>query len=286
MLKQAALFVPGNTPKMQLSADVFGADCLIFDLEDSVAIHQKDSARILVRECLTSRDFKDHQCIVRINPVDSPFYKDDLLEVVKSKPDAIMIPKATEAVVKQVEKDLSEHLNLQHTSISFYVILETAYGIETALQTCSASKRVVGLLLGGEDLCTDMRVTPTKERVELNYARGKVAMVGASLKIIAWDTPFVDVEDIEGFKHDTQQAKALGFTGKVCIHPNQVELVHEVFAFSTDEVLEAKAIIAAYQQAERQGLGASSYQGKMIDKPILERAKQIIASVKGSQADE
>ena len=286
MLKQAALFIPGNTPKMQLSADVFGADCLIFDLEDSVAVHQKDSARILVRECLKSRDFKEHQRIVRINPVDSPFYRDDLIEINKSKPDAIMIPKATEAVVKQVEKDLSDILDLQQSSISFYVILETAYGVETALQTCTASTRVVGVLLGGEDLCTDMRVTPSKARVELDYPRSKVAMVAAALKIIAWDTPFVDVEDSKGFKHDTQKAKALGFTGKVCIHPSQVELVHQVFAFSTEEVLEAKAIVAAYQQAEQKGLGASSYQGKMIDKPVLERAKQIIASYQGSQADE
>ncbi len=286
MLRQAALFIPGNTPKMQLSADVFGADCLIFDLEDSVAIHQKDSARILVRECLTSRDFENHQRIVRINPVDSPFYLDDLVEIGKSRPDAIMIPKATEAVVKQVEKDLSGILDFQQSSIMFYVILETAYGIETALQTCSASKRVVGVLLGGEDLCTDLRVTPTKQRIELVYPRSKVAMVAAALNIIAWDTPFVDVEDLEGFKHDTQKAKALGFTGKVCIHPNQVELVHHVFAFSNEEVLEAEAIIAAYKQAEKQGLGASSYQGKMIDKPVLERAKQIIASYKGKKIDE
>ncbi len=284
MLKQTALFIPGNTPKMQLSADVFGADCLIFDCEDSVAIHQKDSARILVRSCLTARDFQHHQRIVRINPVDSPFYQEDLIEMYHAKPDAIMIPKATPAVVKQVEHDLSE-IEAKHgaSSMMFYVIIETAYGVEMAFETCQESKRIVGVLLGGEDLCTDMHVTPTKKRIELQYPRSKVAMVATALNLVAWDTPYVDVDNLEGLRQDTQMAKSLGFTGKVCIHPNQVDIIKEVFAFTKEQVNEAIAIIEAYQYAEKQGLGVCSYQGKMIDKPVLERAKQIVAATKGSQ---
>ncbi len=279
MIKQTALFIPGNQPKMHISADVFGADCLIFDLEDSVAIHQKDSARLLVKEMIQAFDLSYTEVIVRINPVDSSFYQDDLKEMLQARPDALMIPKATKAVIEKVEADLKHYNDIYpNETLKLYIIIETAMGVETALETCLASKRIIGVLLGGEDLCTDMKVTPTKQRIELQYPRSKIAMTAAACNIMAWDTPFVDIDDHDGFKEDALMAKALGFGGKVCIHPNQIDIVKEVFAISEKQLKEAQEIIEAYELAQQQGLGAFSYRGKMIDKPILERAQQIVAA--------
>lgn len=261
---------------MLLSSSVLGADSVILDLEDAVALNQKDSARILVREAIKNLDFSNVEVMVRINPVGTPYWKEDLQQIIPVKPDIIMIPKATKDDVIAVEK-LVKELEQQHqlsTPVRFVLIAETAYGVETIVDTLKASQRIDGVLLGAEDFTTDMEIMRTKEGQEIEYARNKIAISAKAFNIQAIDTPFTDVNDFEGLKKDTQHAKALGFTSKALINPRQVDVVHEVFSPSEEEINNAKAILLEQEKAFSKGLGVFSFKGKMVDQPIIVRAQK------------
>lgn len=226
---------------MLLSSSVLGADSVILDLEDAVALNQKDSARILVREAIKNLDFSNVEVMVRINPVGTPYWKEDLQQIIPVKPDIIMIPKATKDDVIAVEK-LVKELEQQHqlsTPVRFVLIAETAYGVETIVDTLKASQRIDGVLLGAEDFTTDMEIMRTKEGQEIEYARNKIAI----------------------------SAKAL-------INPRQVDVVHEVFSPSEEEINNAKAILLEQEKALSKGLGVFSFKGKMVDQPIIVRAQK------------
>ncbi len=261
---------------MLLSASVLGADSVILDLEDAVALNQKDSARILVREAIKTLDFSEVEVMVRINPVGTPYWQEDLKQIIPVQPDIIMIPKATKDDVIEVENFVKE-LEKQHqitTPVRFVLIAETAYGVETIIDTLKASQRIDGVLLGAEDYTTDMEITRTKGGHEIEYARNKIAVSAKAFNIQAIDTPFTDVDDFEGLKKDTQHAKALGFTCKALINPRQVDVVHEVFSPSEEEINNAKAILLEQEKALSKGLGVFSFKGKMVDQPIIVRAQK------------
>lgn len=278
MLRRTTLFMPGNNPAMLLSAPILGADSVILDLEDAVALNQKDSARILVREAIQNLDFSDVEVIVRVNPVGTDYWKKDLDTIIPTKPDLIMIPKASKESVEEIEayiKMLEDKYHLS-SAVNFLIIAETAYGIETILETLRCSKRIVGVLLGAEDLTTDLGIARTKEGKEIEYARSKIAMACRAFNVQAIDTPFTDVDDFTGLKQDTEHAKALGFTGKALINPRQVDFVHDVFAPTMDEICYAQAIMEEQEKALREGLGVFSFRGKMVDQPIILRAQKIL----------
>ncbi len=278
MMRRSALFMPGNHPGMLLSAAILGADSVILDLEDAVALNAKDSARILVREAIQSLAFGDVEVMVRINPVGSLYWQKDLDHIVLAQPDCIMIPKAAKEDVEQVEAyvaKLEEQHQISHRC-QFFLIAETAYGIETLTETLRASKRIAGVLLGAEDLTADMGIVRTKAGHEIAYARAKVAMACQAFQVQAMDTPFTDVDDIEGLYQDTLYAKSIGMKGKALIHPRQVDAVHEVFAPNAEEVAYAKMILALQEKASKEGVGVFSYQGKMVDLPIILRAQSIL----------
>lgn len=278
MIRRSALFMPGNHPGMLLSAAILGADSVILDLEDAVALNAKDSARILVREAIQSLDFNQVEVMVRINPVGSFDWQKDLDHIVQAKPDCIMIPKAAKEDLQAVEayvSKLEEQHQLTHRC-QFFLIAETAYGVETLVETLRASNRIAGVLLGAEDLTADMGIARTKGGQEIAYARAKVAMACQAFHVQAMDTPFTDVEDFAGLRQDTIYAKSIGMKGKALINPRQVDIVHEVFAPTAEEITYAQTILTLHQQAQEEGIGVFSYQGKMVDLPILLRAQSIM----------
>ncbi len=282
-LRRTMLFMPGNNPGMLQNAAILGADSIILDLEDAVSLSEKDSARILVREAILNMDYSAVEVVVRVNPLDTEFGERDIREIAGVKPHALLIPKAEEEQIKKVEEILTEiekEQNIEQGTIKLIALIETAFGLERIYEVIKASKRIVGVLLGGEDLTTDMGVKRTKAGEEIFYARNRVASCCRALKVDAIDTPFTDTNDYEGLKVDTTKAKSLGMTGKAAINPRQIDTIHSVFAPSQDEIHRAVRILDAMEEARAEGKGVFSLDGKMVDAPIISRAKNTIELAK------
>jgi citrate lyase subunit beta / citryl-CoA lyase len=276
MIRRSLLFIPGNNPGMIQSADVFNADGVIIDLEDSVSIDEKDSARILLKEAMQKLQYEHTEVLVRINPYDTAYYEQDF-EVIKDLPiDAILLPKADSISIR----DLDERLAKINSKIQILVLIETALGVEQVFDVLSSTKRCAGLMLGGEDLCVDLNCKRTKEGMELLYARTRVVNAAKALKKTVIDTPFTDTLDEEGLKKDAMFAKGLGFDGKASINPRQIEIINEVFSPTKLDIEEAIMVMEAKRQADEKGLGVFSLNGKMVDLPIIKRAERIITTAK------
>lgn len=275
-LRRTMLFMPGNNPGMLQSAGILGADSIILDLEDAVSLTEKDSARILVRESIKFIDYSNVEVVVRVNPLDTEFGLKDIDAISRVKPDVLMIPKASEEQIKEVDNILckiEKEEGFEKESIKLFPLIETAFGLETVYDVIKASKRVVGILLGGEDLTSDLGIKRTKEGNEIFYARNKIATACKALKVDAIDTPFTDTNDYEGLEKDTSKAKSLGMTGKAAINPRQIDTIHSVFAPTNEEIKHALRVLDAMEKAKQEGKGVFSLDGKMVDAPVINRAK-------------
>ncbi|WP_426348347.1 HpcH/HpaI aldolase/citrate lyase family protein [Alloiococcus sp. CFN-8] len=280
MLRRSLLFLPGNNPGMLQSAELLGADGVILDLEDAVNIREKLSARILVREALKNITFNGVELIIRVNPMDSIYGEEDILELAPLKPDTILVPKADEEGIKKASAlldDLERKHHIARGSIGLMPLIESAYGVEMVGSIIKSSERVNGVLFGAEDYTADLSIKRTKEGDEIFYPRNKIAAVCRANKISAIDTPFTDVEDLEGLIKDISKGKALGMTGKAAINPRQIDTIHEGFAPDAKEIDYALRVISAMEQADKEGKGVFSVDGKMVDAPIIERAKGILS---------
>jgi citrate lyase subunit beta / citryl-CoA lyase len=282
-LRRTMLFMPGNNPGMLLSAGILGADSVILDLEDAVSLTEKDSARILVREAIKNIDYTNVEVVVRVNPMDSEFGAEDVNVIARVKPDALLVPKADEEAIRIVDEMVSKievEEGFEKGSIKIIPLIETAFGLETVYNVIKASKRVIAILLGGEDLTADLGVKRTKEGEEIFYARNKVATACKALKIDSIDTPFTDTNDYEGLAKDTAKSKSLGLTGKAAINPRQIDTIHSVFAPSEQDIKHALRILDAMEEAKKEGKGVFSIDGKMVDAPIINRALNTVELAK------
>ena len=280
-MRRSMLFLPGNNPNMIINAGCLGADAIIFDLEDAVAPAEKDAARILVRNTLRHSDLSGCDVIVRINSVDTDYWKSDLDLILPESPDVILLPKAsTPADVLAVDSYMSEveaRVGLNPGTVALMPLIETALGVENAYVIASSSKRICALFLGAEDLTADLRCKRTKEGREIEYARQRLVVAARAAGVDVYDTPFTDVNDDEGIVKDATLAKAFGFSGKASISPRHVEVINQVFSPTLAEIDYAYEVLDAIELAKKQGKGAVSLYGKMIDAPIVARAEQTIA---------
>lgn len=274
-LRRTMLFMPGNNPGMLQSAPILGADSVILDLEDAVSLTEKDSARRLVSEAIKFIDYSAVELVVRVNPLDTEYGPKDIDTIARVKPDALMIPKATEEQLEAIDKMLSKiesEEKFEDNHIKLIPIVETAYGLENVYSIIKASKRVVGVLLGAEDLTSDFGIKRTKEGEEIFYARNRVSTACRASRVDAIDTPFTDTNDYEGLRKDTFKAKSLGFTGKSSINPRQIDTIHSVFEPTEAEIKHAVRVLEARDEAKAKGLGVFSLDGKMVDAPVINRA--------------
>lgn len=278
-LRRTMLFMPGNTPGMLQNAAVFGADSVIFDLEDGVSLAEKDAARILVRNALQTFSYEGIEVIVRMNALSEAMAISDVNEIVTVHPDAFMLPKATETAVTQLDELLGlaeKEIGILPEKIKIIPLIETAYGLTHVTEIITASRRINGILLGAEDLTADLGIKRTREGEEILYARSNLAVVCRAHGIEAIDTPFVDLNDPQGLVWDTQKAKSLGFTGKAAINPRQIEAINKVFSPTAEEIDYAQRVLAAMEEATRKGKGVFALDHKMIDAPVIARARQIM----------
>ncbi len=278
---RSMLFLPGNNPNMLINGNCLGADAVIFDLEDAVAPAEKDAARILVRNTMRYMDFGTCGRIVRINSIDTPYWRQDLEQILPYKPDLILLPK-TGCAADILEADryiteLEQKLGIPENTVGLMALIETAMGVENAFSIASACKRIRALFLGAEDLTADLRCKRTKEGREIEYARTRLVVAARAANIDVFDTPFTDVNDDEGIVVDAELAKALGFSGKASISPRHVEVINRVFSPTMAEIDYAYEVVEAIRIAKEQGKGAIALRGKMIDAPIVARAERTIS---------
>jgi citrate lyase subunit beta / citryl-CoA lyase len=275
--RRSRLYLPGSEPKYYINAGLHEPDAVILDLEDSVHPAEKDAARILVRNALRAVDFGAAERMVRINQL--PLGLADLEEVVPESPDVILIPKVEDAQqVIEVERRASEILARldTHRDLWLMPILESALGIENAFAIATASKQIVALTIGLEDYTADLGVAKTAEGHESLYARMRLVNAAHAARVQAIDSVYGDVADMDGLKRWAQASRALGFGGMGCIHPLQIAVIHEAFAPSPAEIEKALQIVAAYEEAQRRGLGVVSLGSKMIDPPVVARALRLL----------
>lgn len=274
------MYVPGNNPSMIKDAHIYGADSIMFDLEDSVSLKEKDTARFLVYNALKSVDYEGIEKVVRVNGLDTSFGLDDFKAIVRAKADVIRLPK-TEKAEDIVEADklitsIEKEVGIEVGTIKLMAAIESAIGIVNAYSIAKASPRLVAIAIGAEDFVTDMKTTRSPEGVELLTARSQVLLAARAAGIYALDTVFSDINDQEGFIREVKLIKQLGFDGKSVINPKQIAPVHKIYTPTQKEIEKSIKVLEAIKEAEGRGAGVASLNGKMIDGPIVERARRII----------
>ncbi|MBJ01468.1 MAG: citrate lyase ACP [Planctomycetes bacterium] len=271
--RRSRLYLPGNEAKYFLNAALHGPDAIILDLEDSVAPGAKNEARILVRNALRAVDFASAERMLRINQGDLGLV--DLTETVEHGVELVVIPKVETAA--QVER-VDDHIrSLTEREVLLMPIIESARGIVNAAAIARSSTRNVALTIGLEDYTADLGVPRTEAGAESLHARNVIVNAARAAGLQAIDSVYSDVADEAGLARSVREARALGFEGKGCIHPRQVPVVHAALAPEEAEVERACAIVRAFREAQRAGLGVVSLGSKMIDPPVVKRAQQTIA---------
>ena len=280
-LRRSRLYLPGSEPKYFFNASLHGPDAIILDLEDSVAHAEKDAARILVRNTLRAVDFGACERMVRINQL--PLGLEDLAEVIPEAPDLVLIPKTEHAQqVAEVDR-MVEELKTRYgitRPIWLMPILESALGIENAFMIATVSSNIAALTIGLEDYTADLGVVKTLEGRESQYARLRTVNAAKAAGIQAIDSVFGDVGDLAGLRAWGENSRALGFEGMGCVHPSQIVVIHEAFAPSQTEIDKAMRIVAAFEDAQQRGLAVVSLGSKMIDPPVVERARKLVVRAK------
>jgi citrate lyase beta subunit len=264
---RSLLFAPGNDERKLERAFAAGADAVVADLEDAVPPGEKERARQLTSRVVRERS-ADTLASVRVNAVGSPLHEDDLRAVRDLDLDALVVPKATPAAVTALGPD----------GPPVIAIVETAQGLRSAYETACAP-RVTALVLGAVDLGLELGLEPRPDGQEVLYARSKLVLDAAAADIRSpFDLVHTDTRDDEGLESEARLARPLGFRGKACIHPAQVEIVNRVFSPTADEVARAGRIVEAYERAVEEGRGAVALDGEMIDLPVVARARTILAN--------
>ncbi len=276
-MRRSLLFIPANSPAMLQNADIFAADGIIFDLEDAVVVSEKDAALSLLDQYLSTFNLENLEIIIRINNLSTSFSPDELAIIINDRIDTVMLPKATYQDTLSFSKLLDKVSTQKHLSktITIIPIIESAISVIEVNEIASVP-RVSGLLLGGEDLATDLEVQRTEKGLEILLSRSMVVLAAKANRIDAIDTPYTHIQNEDGLIFDSKFAKGLGMNAKVCIHPNQIDTINEIFSPSQLEIDDAKKIMLALSQMDLNQKGAFSIDGKMIDKPIIERAKKLL----------
>jgi len=284
-LRRSMLFVPGSNTAMVCNAFIYKPDTVMFDLEDSVALSEKDSARLMVYHALGHWAYANIETAVRVNPLESPYGILDLEAVIRGGADIIRLPKTDtveDVLVMEKEIERIEKACGRKEKIKLLAAIESAQGVVNAVSIASCSDRLMGIALGAEDYVRDLRTERTKEGSELTAARSQILLAARAAKINAFDSIFSDVKDKEGFIKEAEYIKGLGFDGKSLINPNQITLLHKVYAPSEDEIEWALEVIEAAKEAKTKGLGVVSLDGRMVDAPIIARAEWTLARAEAS----
>jgi citrate lyase subunit beta/citryl-CoA lyase len=291
-LRRSRLYLPGNEPKYFINAGLHEPDGVILDLEDSVHAQEKDAARLVVRHALEAVDFNGAERMVRINPL--PLGHEDLQAIVSRHPDVILLPKVESAEqLREVDAAISGLLASAASDREIWLmpILESALGIERAFEIAGACERVVALTLGLEDYAADLGVPKSADGDESLYARMRVVNAARAAAVQPIDSVYGQVDDVEGLRSWGKRSRGLGFAGMGCLHPRQIEVIHDAFNPTAKEIEKALAIVRAFDEAQADGLAVVSLGSKMIDPPVILQAQRLVDQARalglvGEETDE
>lgn len=282
-IRRAMLFMPGDDRHKIEKAAGLEVDSVIMDLEDGVALNNKDEARQVTRTALKEIDFGQIERLVRINPVnDSSLFVDDIDLTIEGHPDGYVIPKVENAVqIQTVAKRILQKENdygWLPGSIRLFAIIESARGVIDVEQIVNADPRLKGVMFGAEDLAGDIGAIRTPDLWEVFYARSKVVLYAKAHGLDAIDTPFVDLTaDDSQLVAETEQAHYMGYTGKLAIHPKQVPTIQRIFTPTEESIVRARRLISAHDTQQADGKGVFEFEGKMVDMPMVRAAQNTLA---------
>ena len=283
---RTALFVPGDRPDRVNKAVTTAADAVIIDLEDAVSLSKKKQTRAVVRNKLLEFLGPEKNIIVRVNALESGLLEGDLQEVVVENLTVILVPKVESA--DQVGKINSLLLAVERKrgievgGIALMLQIESARGVQDVYKIISEKtdpNRLFAVAFGAADYCLDLGIDITRNGRELDYPRSRIPVACRAAGIAPpLDTPFmINLKDLVALRADAIRAKQLGFQGKLCVHPNQIETCNDVFSPTLEEILYAEKIVRAFEKAVAQGVAAIQFEGKLIDAPVVKRAQRILA---------
>ncbi|SDH69736.1 citrate lyase subunit beta / citryl-CoA lyase [Alteribacillus persepolensis] len=274
MLRRSWLFVPGNNRTLLQKAETLEADIIIYDLEDAVAINEKEEARKIAIDALYS---SKKNVFVRVNSLESPYYMDDIdyfLKNYQKELRGVVLPKASDSNQIKLVENILQHCEDKYRvqdPLEIVPIIENATGLQFCYEISNASPRINQVAFGAIDYSLDVNITPSKNGFELMYARAHIANASRAAGILQpIDTVYANFNHIDGLQEEVEIAKRQGFAGKLIIHPNQIQVVNKSFVPTEQEVLEAQKILKV---AETTGQSVFQLNGKMIDEPLIKKAR-------------
>jgi citrate lyase beta subunit len=279
--RRSLLFMPGDSLRKIEKAASWHVDTIIMDLEDGVAQSRKVEARATVGDALARLEFGARERLVRINHISTGLAADEIAATAAGRPNGYIIPKAEApqellAVDRLLAQAEAAH-GLPPRSLRLFVMIETALGVMNLRDIASATPRLEGLIFGAEDLAGDIGSVRTKAGWEVFYARSAVVTTAAAFRLQSFDMVYTDFNDPVGLEEESRFARQLGFTGKTCIHPNQTPVVNRAFSPAPEEVARAQRLVGAFEQQQAAGAGAFTFEGKMVDMPMLVAARKVLA---------
>ena len=285
-LRRTMMFLNAQKPGLIKDPYIYKPDSLILDLEDAVAENQKDVARFSLFHALKTIDYRGCERIVRINGLDTPYWKEDIRCAVAGGADAIRVPK-TERVseVKLVEDTIAAaeaEFNRPNGSVLIMAAIESARGVMKALDICESSERLFGIALSGGDYTKDLQTRITGTGIELMGARQNLVIAARAAKVQCFDTVYTDLDNMEGFRQDVENIHLMGFDGKSVINPRQINIVHEIFTPSQKDIIFAEKVVKEIEDKKAKGIGVFTVDGKMIDIAFYAGAKRTISLAKAS----
>lgn len=283
--RRALLYMPGDNWKMITKSITLGVDSICMDMEDGTAVNKKTEARATIAKALQELDFGVSEKLARINSVGSGWEKDDIDAVLPYHPDGIVIPKVESFKHVEWASRIIEAAELKYgwliNSIRILIGAETAKGILN-LKEIASHPRLDAIIFGGEDFAASVGATRTKEASELLYARQAVVVACAANDLQAIDIVTIDYKDIEALRIESQFGARLGYNGKQIIHPAQVEPAQTAFTPNDEAIAYAKRIVETFEASQKEGKGAYSLDGKMIDMPLVKNARKVLERAKAA----
>ena len=280
------MFLNAQKPGLIKDPYIYKPDSIMLDLEDAVAEKEKDATRFSLYHALQEIDYHGVERVVRINGLDSPYWKEDIRCAVAGGCDAIRIPKTESAQdVKAVETEVEnaeKEFGIPEGRTLIMAALESARGIMKALDICEASERLFGIALSGGDYTKDLQTHITGTGVELMGARQNMVIAARAAGVQCFDTVYTDLDDMDGFKKDVETIHLMGFDGKSIINPRQIEVVHEIFTPSQKDIIFAEKVVKEIDDKKAKGIGVFTVDGKMIDIAFYDGAKRTIELAKAS----
>ncbi|MCR4745125.1 MAG: HpcH/HpaI aldolase/citrate lyase family protein [Lachnospiraceae bacterium] len=285
-LRRTMMFLNAQKPGLIKDPYIYKPDSIMLDLEDAVAQNQKDAARFSLYHALKEIDYRGVERVVRINALDTPYWKEDVRVCVAGGCDAIRIPKTESAqdvkLVEQAVIDAEKEFGVENGHTLIMAAIESARGVMNALQICEASERIFGIALSGGDYTKDMQTHITGTGIELMGARQNMLIAARAAGVQCFDTVYTNLDDMEGFRQDVVNIQLMGFDGKSIINPRQINIVHEIFTPSKKDIVFAEKVVREIDEKKAMGIGVFTVDGKMIDIAFYDGAKRTIELAKAS----